>query len=125
MQRYTQSYFQKIALLRGLVTRETSDGLDLSTGAELAVLASNFRNVRGRSVACVIMDEVAFWRSETTSNPDTETYAALVPSTARNSPPLRWPNTRRGLRRVFADRPKFSRTAFKNRTTNTCLVWTA
>ena len=28
------------------------------------------------------MDEVAFWRSETTANPDTETYQALVPSLA-------------------------------------------
>ena len=46
VQKYTQSYFTKIPLLRGLVTRETSDGLDLSTGAELSVLASNFRNVR-------------------------------------------------------------------------------
>jgi hypothetical protein len=82
VQRYAQSYFTKIALLRGLVKRETSEGLDLSTGAELAVIASNFRSVRGRSIACVIMDEVAFWRSETTSNPDTETYAALVPSLA-------------------------------------------
>jgi len=45
-------------------------------------LASNFRNVRGRSIACVVMDEVAFWRSETTASPDTETYAALVPSLA-------------------------------------------
>jgi hypothetical protein len=80
--RYTAAYFQKVALLRGLVKRETSDGLELSTGAELSVLASNFRNVRGRSIACVVMDEVAFWRSELTSNPDTETYAALVPSLA-------------------------------------------
>ncbi len=82
VQCYTQSYFSDIGLLRGLVMRETSDGLGLSTGAELSVLASNFRNVRGRSMACVVMDEVAFRRSETTASPDTETYAALVPSLA-------------------------------------------
>lgn len=82
VQKYTQSYFTKIRLLRGLVTRETSDGLDLSTGAELSVLASNFRNVRGRSVALCVMDECAFWRSETTANPDVEVYQALVPSLA-------------------------------------------
>ena len=82
VQKYTQSYFTKIPLLRGLVTRETSDGLDLSTGAELSVQASNFRNVRGRSVALCVMDECAFWRSETTANPDAEVYQALVPSLA-------------------------------------------
>ena len=62
--------------------RETADGVELTTGAELDVLASNFRNVRGRSIACVVMDEVAFWRSESTANPDVETYQALVPSLA-------------------------------------------
>ena len=82
VQKYAQSYFSEIALLRGLVTRETADGLELTTGAELDVLASNFRGVRGRSVACCVMDEVAFWRSETTAAPDTECYAALVPSLA-------------------------------------------
>jgi hypothetical protein len=38
--------------------------------------------VRGRSIACVVMDKVAFWRSETTANPDTETYQAVMPSLA-------------------------------------------
>lgn len=82
VERYTRAYFAEIALLRGLVKRETADGVELTTGAELDLLQSNFRNVRGRSVACVILDEVAFWRSETTANPDTETYQALVPSLA-------------------------------------------
>ena len=82
VQRYAAAYFAKVPLLRSLVIAERADGLDLKTGAELLVLASNFRGVRGRSIACVVMDEVAFWRSETTSNPDTETYAAVVPSLA-------------------------------------------
>ena len=82
VEKYTRAYFADVPLLRGQVTRETADGLLLKTGAELDVLASNFRNVRGRSIACVVMDEVAFWRSETTANPDVETYQALVPSLA-------------------------------------------
>ena len=82
VERYTRAYFADIPLLRSLVKRETSDGLELTTGATLDVLQSNFRNVRGRSVACVILDECAFWRSETSAAPDTETYQALVPSLA-------------------------------------------
>ena len=82
VEKYTRAYFADIPLLRGQVKPETADGLELTTGAELDVLASNFRNVRGRSIACVVMDEVAFWRSETTANPDVETYQALVPSLA-------------------------------------------
>jgi hypothetical protein len=80
--KYTTAFFQRVALLRPLATREVADGLDLSTGAELRVLASNFRNVRGRSLACGILDEVAFWLDETSRNPAEETYQALVPSLA-------------------------------------------
>src|SRR5580700_8628502 len=72
----------RLELLRGLVTRETTDGLELSTGAELSVLASNFRSVRGRSIACAILDECAYWRDESSASPDTETYSALVPGLA-------------------------------------------
>jgi hypothetical protein len=82
IKRYTQSYFAKVPLLRPLVEREAVDGLDLSTGAELLILASNFRSVRGRSIACVVLDECAFWQSEQTANPDAEVYQALVPSLA-------------------------------------------
>jgi hypothetical protein len=59
-----------------------ADGVDVSAGAELLVLASDFRNVRGRSVACAIFDECAFWQSELTTNPDVEVYQAVVPSLA-------------------------------------------
>jgi hypothetical protein len=82
IQKYTAAYFAKVPLLKPRVTREVSDGLELSTGSQLIVLASNFRNVRGRSIACVILDECAFWESELTANPDVEVYQALVPSLA-------------------------------------------
>ena len=82
VQRYAAAYFVKVPLLRSLVMAERADGLDLKPGAELLVLASNFRGVRGRSIACAIFDECAFWRSETTSNPDVEVYAAVIPSLA-------------------------------------------
>jgi hypothetical protein len=80
--KYTKAFFDRIGLLAGLVTRETADGLDLSTGAELTVATSNFRSVRGRTIACAILDEVAFWLSEDSASPDTETLAALVPGLA-------------------------------------------
>ncbi len=80
--KYTKAFFERIDLLRDLVTREHADGLDLSTNVELSVLASNFRSVRGRSIACAVLDEVAFWRDENSASPDLETYAALVPGMA-------------------------------------------
>jgi hypothetical protein len=66
---YTRAYFQKIDLLRPLVERETAEGLELSTGAELIVLASSFRSVRGRSIALAILDECAWWRGRKNNQP--------------------------------------------------------
>jgi hypothetical protein len=77
--RYIRGYFEQIELLQGLVARETADGLELTTGAEILVMANSFRSVRGRSYACVIFDEAAFFRDETSANPDFETYNAVVP----------------------------------------------
>jgi hypothetical protein len=56
--------------------------LELANGAELTVLASNFRSVRGRAIACAVLDECAFWRDENSASPDIETYSALVPGMA-------------------------------------------
>jgi hypothetical protein len=79
--KYTKAYFQNIKMLRHLVRRENSDGLELTTGAELTIATNTFRGIRGRSIACVIMDEVAFWRDEASSNPDIEVYNAIKPGT--------------------------------------------
>ena len=79
---YTRAYFERVEMLGDLVTRETSDGLELSTGAEIIVQTNSFRAVRGRSIALAIGDEVAYWDSETSATPDVETYSAIVPGMA-------------------------------------------
>jgi hypothetical protein len=68
-----------IQLLQPLVTRETEDGLELSNGVEIVVGTNSYRAVRGRTVICAIFDETAFWRDESSSTPDFETYAAILP----------------------------------------------
>ena len=78
--RYIRAYFEEIELLQGLVERETQDGFELSNGAEILVLSNNYRSVRGRSYACVVLDECAFFRDESSANPDVETYNAVLPS---------------------------------------------
>ena len=83
VQRYIGGAFREIALLRPLLARETDDGLELRNNVEIVVATNSFRSVRGRTVVCAILDEVAFWRDETSATPDVETYHALVPSMAR------------------------------------------
>jgi hypothetical protein len=82
VRKYTAGYFAECKMLQPLVSRETTDGFELNTGAEITVIANNYRAVRGRSIALAILDECAVWRSEESASPDTETFAALVPGMA-------------------------------------------
>jgi hypothetical protein len=76
---YTRSYFTEIPLLQAMVRRETVTGFELDNGVDIAISTNNFRSVRGRSILCAVFDEVAFWRDETSTTPDEETYQAAKP----------------------------------------------
>ena len=77
--RYIGGYFETVPLLAPLVARETDDGLELTNNVEIVVGTNSYRSVRGRTIACAIFDEAAFWRSEESANPDFETYNAVLP----------------------------------------------
>jgi hypothetical protein len=79
---YTRSYFTEIELLKDMVQNETAHGFELENSVDVAVATNDFRSVRGRAVLAAIMDEVAFWRDDTSASPDTETYNALRPGLA-------------------------------------------
>jgi hypothetical protein len=69
-------------MLRSLVVSETDDEILLANNAEIIVATASWRSIRGRTIACIIYDEVAFWRSEDSSNPDVEIDAAVDPALA-------------------------------------------
>jgi hypothetical protein len=56
--------------------------IELASGITIAVHSNSFRTVRGRTVVACVMDEIAFWRDDTSANPDVETYRAVLPSLA-------------------------------------------
>lgn len=80
--RYIKAHFETNDLLYPMVERETESGLELTNNVEIVVSTNSYRAVRGRTLACVILDEVAFWRDESSANPDEEVYAALLPGLA-------------------------------------------
>ena len=59
-----------------------ADALAFDTLASVEVHASDFRSLRGRSFALVIADEVAFWESGESANPDQEIIRAVRPGLA-------------------------------------------
>ena len=80
--RYVAGLFDAIDGVHGIVDRETPESLELSNGVEIGVMTNSLRAVRGRTVAFVCLDEVAFYRSDDSANPDVETYNALKPGMA-------------------------------------------
>jgi hypothetical protein len=79
--RYVNALFQ-IGPLKALISRETQDGFELSNGVDISVGTADFRTIRGRTVLLCVMNELAFWRDENSSNPDKEIYRAVLPAMA-------------------------------------------
>jgi hypothetical protein len=77
---YIKSYFDEIPLLHALLVRADNGVIELNNGVDIVVATNSFRAIRGRTVACAILDELAFWRDENFANPDVEVYNALMPS---------------------------------------------
>jgi hypothetical protein len=84
---YTRGLLQSAPLLDRMIVRETDTAIELVNGVRIEVTTCSARTSRGYSFATVICDELAFWRSETSSEPDTEVLGAVKPglSTLRGS----------------------------------------
>jgi hypothetical protein len=80
--RYVQAFLSRVPMLAALIERETADAIDLSNGVTIEILTANFRTVRGYTLIAALLDELAFWRSEESANPDTEILAAIRPAMA-------------------------------------------
>ena len=76
---YTRAYFERIPALAALVTRATADGFELSNGVDILVQTSDYRSARGRTILACVMDEVSYWRGETSVSPDVEVLRAIRP----------------------------------------------
>ena len=71
-----------IPLLAGMIQRETADTIDLSNSITIEIVTASFRTVRGYTLVAALCDELAFWRSDESANPDVEIIAAIRPAMA-------------------------------------------
>jgi hypothetical protein len=79
---YLKGYLAASPVLQREVVGQTASEITLRSGIVLSVHSNSFRTVRGRTLLCAILDEVAFFRDETSATPDVEVYRALLPSLA-------------------------------------------
>ncbi len=80
---YIRALIEDCALLRPLIKRVDGDSIELHNGAEIIVQTNNLRAPRGRTIACAIFDEAAFWLGKDFANPDVEVDAAVTPGLLR------------------------------------------
>ena len=77
--RYVVGFLESVPMLENLIERKVQDAVDLKNRVTIEVHTCSFRSTRGYSIVAAICDEIAFWRSEESANPDTEVLNAIRP----------------------------------------------
>lgn len=79
--RYTSGLVNGNAMLRRAVIRESSEAIEFDNRAVIEVHTASHRAVRGYTLSCCILDEIAFWHVDG-ANPDKEIVTGLRPGLA-------------------------------------------
>lgn len=77
--RYISGGLNAIGMLREMVENETAESIVLTNRVVIEIATASFRVTRGYTYAAVLADEIAFWRSEESANPDEEIIKAIRP----------------------------------------------
>jgi hypothetical protein len=77
--RFVGGLLREVPLLEKLIERETHDTYELTNRVIIEISTTNSKTIRGFSLAAVLADEIAFWRDDTSSDPDEEVLTALRP----------------------------------------------
>lgn len=85
---YIEGFLRASPVLAELIESVTADEIRLRGNIIIGVHTNSFRTVRGRTLLACILDEVGYWRDETSATPDLEVYRALLPALATVGGPL-------------------------------------
>jgi len=80
LKRYITGILARSPGLQHLKKKELAWEIELNNRITLAVRTKNFRTLRGYTVVAAILEELAFWRSDESANPDYEVLAAIRPA---------------------------------------------
>jgi len=79
---FLDGIFTDVPALKALVSNRTADTISLSSGVDIECRPAGFRTIRGMTAIAIICDELAYWRSDNSMNPDKEILDAARPSLA-------------------------------------------
>lgn len=78
--RYVSGLLHSNPMLEALISREDRESIELTNRTVIEIGTASFRSTRGYTLAAVIADEIAYWRSDDSANPDFEILNALRPA---------------------------------------------
>lgn len=77
--RYILGLLRAVPALAALIEGETAESVTLSKAVMIEVHTASFRVTRGYTFAAVLADEIAFWPTDDSAEPDTEILRAVRP----------------------------------------------
>jgi hypothetical protein len=80
--RYVRGMLTRIPMLARMIERDTAESFDLTNSVSIEIGTASFRSARGYTIVAALCDEVAFWHSDDSANPDVEILDALRPGMA-------------------------------------------
>jgi hypothetical protein len=80
--RYVRALLTRVPMLARLIERETAESFDLTNDVSIEVGTASFRSSRGYTIVAALCDELAFWPTDDSANPDYEILDALRPGMA-------------------------------------------
>ncbi|MBA7614665.1 hypothetical protein ES703_21934 [subsurface metagenome] len=79
---YISGILKSNASFRRLVAKDLTWEIELKNQISIMVKTCDFRTIRGYTLLCAILEEMAFYRSDESANPDKEILSAVRPSLA-------------------------------------------
>jgi hypothetical protein len=80
--RYVRGLLTGVPMLATMIERETAESFDLTNGITIEVATASYRTTRGYALAAALCDEIAFWPSDDSAEPDYAILDALRPGMA-------------------------------------------
>jgi hypothetical protein len=80
--RYVIGTLRAVPALAPMIEEALAESVRLKNGVTLEIHTCSIASPRGRSFIAVLADEIAFWRSDDSANPDAEVIAAVRPGLA-------------------------------------------
>jgi hypothetical protein len=77
---YCEAILRSHPDLEALIEATDQESITLTNGLAIQCVANSFRSIRGPAVVCAVFEELAFWRSDESANPDKEVLRAVRPS---------------------------------------------